>query len=150
VTRHSASDVPLRLDGEDLTLVSLHINDQPWTDYKEENNQLVIDNLPEHLRCASSMKSARRRTPRWKGFISQAKRCVPSAKRKVSATLPGIWTARTCWRASPPKSSPIKPNIRSCSPTATAWRRRAGEWPSLGTVAGSVPETVLPVCAGGR
>jgi aminopeptidase N len=51
VTRHSATDVPLRLDGEDLTLVSLHINDEAVDDYKEENNQLVIDGLPEHLRC---------------------------------------------------------------------------------------------------
>ena len=40
---------PLRLDGEDLTLVSLHINDEAWSDYKEENNQLVIDNLPMAL-----------------------------------------------------------------------------------------------------
>jgi aminopeptidase N len=40
--------VPLRLDGEDLTLVSMHVNDQPWTQYKEEDNQLVIDGLPEH------------------------------------------------------------------------------------------------------
>jgi aminopeptidase N len=49
VTRHSATAVPLRLDGEDLTLVSLHINDEAWSDYKEENNQLVIDNLPEQF-----------------------------------------------------------------------------------------------------
>ena len=49
VTRQSATAVPLRLDGEDLTLVSLHINDEAWSDYKEENNQLVIDNLPEQF-----------------------------------------------------------------------------------------------------
>ena len=49
VTRHSATAVPLRLDGEDLTLVSLHINDEAWSDYKEEGNQLVIDNLPERF-----------------------------------------------------------------------------------------------------
>ena len=49
VTRQSATAVPLRLDGEDLTLVSLHINDAAWTDYKEEDNQLVIDNLPERF-----------------------------------------------------------------------------------------------------
>ncbi|OMP96971.1 aminopeptidase N [Raoultella terrigena] len=50
VSRHAAaSDVPLRLDGEDLTLVSLQVNGQPWSDYKEENNQLVIGGLPEHF-----------------------------------------------------------------------------------------------------
>ncbi|MCP5716368.1 aminopeptidase N, partial [Klebsiella pneumoniae] len=49
VMRQSATAVPLRLDGEDLTLVSLHINDEAWSDYKEEGNQLVIDNLPERF-----------------------------------------------------------------------------------------------------
>ncbi|WP_164098518.1 hypothetical protein, partial [Serratia marcescens] len=48
VSRHAAaSDVPLRLDGEDLTLISLQVNGQPWNDYKEENNQLVIGGLPD-------------------------------------------------------------------------------------------------------
>ncbi|MBF4212596.1 aminopeptidase N, partial [Pseudomonas donghuensis] len=28
---------------------SLHINDEAWSDYKEEGNQLVIDNLPERF-----------------------------------------------------------------------------------------------------
>ncbi len=50
VSRHAAaSDVPLRLDGEDLTLIALQVNGQPWSDYKEENNQLVIGGLPEHF-----------------------------------------------------------------------------------------------------
>ncbi len=30
--RHGAW-IPLRLDGEDLTLVSIHVNDAPWTAY---------------------------------------------------------------------------------------------------------------------
>ena len=49
LTRHGASDAPLRLDGEDLTLLSVHVNDQAWSDYKEEDNQLVINGLPEHF-----------------------------------------------------------------------------------------------------
>ena len=49
ISRHSASPVPLRLNGEDLTLVSIHVNDQPWTQYKEEDNHLVIDGLPERF-----------------------------------------------------------------------------------------------------
>ncbi len=28
-----------------------------------------------------------------------------------------------CWRALPPKLSPIKRNTRSCFPTATVWRK---------------------------
>ncbi|VFS56196.1 Aminopeptidase N [Raoultella planticola] len=50
VSRHAAaSDAPLRLDGEDLTLVSLQVDGQPWSNYKEENNQLAIGGLPEHF-----------------------------------------------------------------------------------------------------
>ena len=49
VSRQSASAAPLRLDGGDLTLISMHINDQPWTNYKEEGGQLVIDGLPDRF-----------------------------------------------------------------------------------------------------
>ena len=49
VVRHGAADAALRLNGEDLTLVSLQINDQPWTDYKQEQSQLVISGLPERF-----------------------------------------------------------------------------------------------------
>lgn len=47
--RHSAPDAPLRLDGEDLTLVSIHVNDAPWTAYKEEEGALIISDLPERF-----------------------------------------------------------------------------------------------------
>ncbi|MGP3593003.1 aminopeptidase N [Vagococcus sp. WN89Y] len=49
VSRHSASAVPLRLDGGELTLISLHVNDTPWTNYKLEDQQLIIDGLPERF-----------------------------------------------------------------------------------------------------
>ncbi len=39
----------LRLNGEDLKLVSVHINDEPWTARKEEEGALVISNLPERF-----------------------------------------------------------------------------------------------------
>lgn len=47
--RHGASDAPLCLNGEDLKLVSVHINDEPWTARKEEEGALVISNLPERF-----------------------------------------------------------------------------------------------------
>lgn len=47
--RHGASDAPLCLNGEDLKLVSVHINDEPWTAWKEEEGALVISNLPERF-----------------------------------------------------------------------------------------------------
>lgn len=49
VSRQGASEVPLKLDGEDLTLVSLHVNDQPWSDYQQEERHLVISGLPEQF-----------------------------------------------------------------------------------------------------
>ena len=47
--RHGAPDAPLRLDGEDLTLVSIHVNDAPWAAYKEEEGALIISDLPERF-----------------------------------------------------------------------------------------------------
>lgn len=49
VVRHGASDAPLRLNGEDLTLVSIHVNDELWTEYREEEGALVINQLPERF-----------------------------------------------------------------------------------------------------
>lgn len=39
----------LVLDGEDLTLKSIFVNDVAWTHYKEENGKLIIDQLPEQF-----------------------------------------------------------------------------------------------------
>ncbi|MEB5921107.1 aminopeptidase N [Franconibacter daqui] len=49
ISRNAADAAPLRLDGEDLTLVSLHINDAPWQDYRLEESALVLENLPERF-----------------------------------------------------------------------------------------------------
>ncbi|GGD11966.1 aminopeptidase N [Franconibacter daqui] len=49
ISRNAAAAAPLRLDGEDLTLVSLHINDAPWQDYRLEEGALVLENLPERF-----------------------------------------------------------------------------------------------------
>ncbi|EMH4162160.1 aminopeptidase N [Pluralibacter gergoviae] len=49
ISRHAAADAPLRLNGEDLTLVSIHVNERPWSDYKEEDDLLVISGLPERF-----------------------------------------------------------------------------------------------------
>ncbi|WNN49818.1 aminopeptidase N [Siccibacter colletis] len=49
ITRQGAADAPLRLDGEDLTLVSLAVNDAPWQDYRLDEGALVLENLPERF-----------------------------------------------------------------------------------------------------
>ena len=49
ITRQAAADAPLRLDGEDLTLVSLAVNDAPWQDYRLDEGALVLANLPERF-----------------------------------------------------------------------------------------------------
>jgi aminopeptidase N len=47
VKRLGAAGAELRLDGEDLTLVSLDINDQAWTHYRLEDGALILEQLPE-------------------------------------------------------------------------------------------------------
>lgn len=129
----------LRLDGEDLTLVSLHINDEARSDYKEEGNQLVIDNLPERftLRIVNEISPAANTA--LEGLYQSGVALCTQCEAEVSATLHGILIARTSRRALPPKLLPTKRCTRTCSPTATGLARGTGEWPSLGTVAGSVP-----------
>ncbi|WP_315710456.1 aminopeptidase N [Brenneria uluponensis] len=39
--------VPLTLDGEGLQLISVHVNDQPWSDYRLLDNGLELSQLPE-------------------------------------------------------------------------------------------------------
>lgn len=121
VTRQSATAVPLRLDGEDLTLVSLHINDEAWSDYKEEGNQLVIDNLPERftLRIVNEISPAANTA--LEGLYQSGVALCTQCEAEGSATLPGIWIARTSWRALPPKLLPTKRCTRTCFPTATDW-----------------------------
>ncbi len=47
VKRLGAEDAELRLDGEDLTLLSLEIDDRPWPHYREVEGALIIGQLPE-------------------------------------------------------------------------------------------------------
>lgn len=46
VQRQGEEGAVLRLDGEDLTLVSLDVDGQPWPDYQLESGALVVSNLP--------------------------------------------------------------------------------------------------------
>lgn len=148
--RHGASDAPLRLNGEDLKLVSVHINDEPWTAWKEEEGALVISNLPERFTLKIINEISPAANTALEGLYQSAMRFAPSVKPKVSAILRIISTARTCWRVLPPKLLPIKSNIPSCFPMVTALRKANWKTDAIGYSAGPVPETVLPVCAGGR
>lgn len=47
--RLASTSVPLVLDGEDLKLKSITVNDVAWTQYKEENGKLIIEQLPEQF-----------------------------------------------------------------------------------------------------
>ncbi|KOY63666.1 aminopeptidase [Photorhabdus heterorhabditis] len=46
VKRLSYETTSLVLDGEDLTLKSLHVNGQPWEHYREQESVLIIEQLP--------------------------------------------------------------------------------------------------------
>ena len=54
--RHGASDAPLRLNGEDLKLVSVHINDEPWTPGKKKRAHWSSVICRSVLRLRSLMK----------------------------------------------------------------------------------------------
>jgi len=47
VVRQGEASASLRLDGEDLTLVSIKVDGQDWTDYHLEQSVLVIESLPD-------------------------------------------------------------------------------------------------------
>ncbi|WP_034913856.1 aminopeptidase N [Erwinia sp. 9145] len=47
IKRLGADGAALRLDGEDLTLVSLEVDGQPWSHYRLEEGALVLEHLPE-------------------------------------------------------------------------------------------------------
>ncbi|WON78224.1 aminopeptidase N [Serratia sp. UGAL515B_01] len=44
--RQGGTDVPLILYGDDLTLVSIQVDGQPWSTYRQQDNQLVVEQLP--------------------------------------------------------------------------------------------------------
>ncbi|TQI79955.1 aminopeptidase N [Serratia fonticola] len=46
IKRQGAAGTALILDGEDLTLVSIQVDGQPWSAYRQQDNQLVIEQLP--------------------------------------------------------------------------------------------------------
>jgi len=46
VKRLAQADAPLRLDGEDLTLISIEVDGQPWSHYQLEERALVLNQLP--------------------------------------------------------------------------------------------------------
>lgn len=151
VSRHAAtSDVPLRLDGEDLTLVSLRIDGQPWSDYKEENNQLVISGLPEHFTLTIVNEISPAANTALEGLYQSGEALCTQCEAEGFRHITWYLDRPDVLAASPPKLSPTKRNIRTCSPTATAWRRASWKMVVTGSSGRTVPETVLSLCAGGR
>ncbi|ELZ8933102.1 aminopeptidase N [Cronobacter dublinensis] len=49
VNRRVAENAPLRLDGEDLTLISVDVDGNPWPHHRLEEGALVLENLPERF-----------------------------------------------------------------------------------------------------
>ncbi|MGG4607974.1 aminopeptidase N [Providencia sp. Me31A] len=47
VKRLNSQSSTLELNGEDLALISIEVDGQEWTDYKESEGKLVIESLPE-------------------------------------------------------------------------------------------------------
>nr|VXZ86468.1 Aminopeptidase N [Klebsiella pneumoniae] len=123
--------MPLCPDGEDLTLIALQVNGQPWSHYKEENNQLVIGGLPEHFTLTIVNEISPAANTALEGLYQSGEALCTQCEAEGFRHITGIWTVRMCWRALPPKLSPIKRNTRSCFPTATVWRK--GSWRTVVT-----------------
>ncbi|MDR0807479.1 MAG: aminopeptidase N [Enterobacteriaceae bacterium] len=49
VQRNGEKHAPLVLDGENLTLISVSVNDLLWQDYQQQDGQLVLNNLPDNF-----------------------------------------------------------------------------------------------------
>jgi aminopeptidase N len=47
IKRQGAVGAPLVLNGEDLTLISVNVNGQPWPSFQQLENTLIIDQLPD-------------------------------------------------------------------------------------------------------
>lgn len=47
VFKQQAHDLPLTLDGEQLTLVEVKVNGKPYSDYQQTETNLIISNLPD-------------------------------------------------------------------------------------------------------
>ncbi len=148
--RHGASDVPLRLNGEDLKLVSVYINDEPWTARKEEEGALVISNLPERftLKIVNEISPAANAALEglYQSGDALCTQCEAEGFRHITYYLdrPDVLARFTT------KIIADKTKYPSCFPTVTALLKVNWKMDVIGTVAGPVPETVLPVCAGGR
>ena len=129
--RHGASDAPLKLDGEDLTLVSLHVNDEPWTAYKEEAGALVISNLPERftLRIVNEISPARNTALEglYQSGDALCTQCEAEGFRHITWYLdrPDVLARFTT------KIIADKSQYPSCSPTVTAPAR--GNWKTVVT-----------------
>ena len=112
--------LPLRLNGEDLKLVSVHINDEPWTAWKEEEGALVISNLPERftLKIVNEISPAANTALEglYQSGDALCTQCEAEGFRHITYYLdrPDVLARFTA------KLLPIKPNIRSCFPTVTA------------------------------
>ncbi len=46
IERKNLADVPLQLNGENLTLLSISVNGEPWSHYRQQENTLLIEQLP--------------------------------------------------------------------------------------------------------
>ncbi len=131
------------------TLIALQVNGQLWSDYKEENNQLVIGGLPEHFTLTIVNEISPAANTALEGLYQSGEALCTQCEAEGFRHITGIWTVRMCWRALPPKLSPIKRNTRSCfqrQPYGGRELENGRHW-----VQWQDPfEAVLPVCAGGR
>ena len=88
---------PLVLDGEDLALESIFIDNNalPSDAYTVSPSSLTIPDVLTNSPYVRMSAFSRRTTPSWRGCINPAVTSAPNAKRRGFGGSPIFWTART-------------------------------------------------------
>lgn len=80
----------LILDGENLILRTIHIDDEPWSAYREEAGKLIIESVPDTFVLKIVNEINPLKNTALEGFMCQLMCFALSVRQKVSAILPII------------------------------------------------------------
>ena len=103
VKRLGDSQAALRLDGGDLTLVSLMVDDRPWQDYQLEEGALVLTNLPDNFTLTIVNDIHPDANTALEGLYQSGDALCTQCEAEGFRHITGISIALTYWRVLPPR-----------------------------------------------